>query len=55
MFSIFDDLRLPQAHGPPMSKGNEIIEEMIHDYNFFDCLSSLQNRDEFLRGTTYLS
>ena len=28
----------PQAHGPPMSEDNEIIEETSYDYNFFDYL-----------------
>jgi hypothetical protein len=30
----------PQAHGPPMGEENEIIEETIYDYNFFDYLPS---------------
>ena len=30
----------PQAHDPPMSEDNEIIEDTIYDYNFFDYLPS---------------
>ena len=30
----------PQAHAPPMSEDNEIIEDTIYDYNFFDYLTS---------------
>ena len=30
----------PQAHGPPMSEDNEIIQEIIYDYSFFDYLPS---------------
>jgi hypothetical protein len=34
------DLWLPQAHGPPMSEVNKIVEETIYDYSFFDYLPS---------------
>ena len=30
----------PQAHSPPKCEENEIIEEMIYEYNFFDYLPS---------------
>ena len=28
----------PQAHSPPMSEVNKIVEETIYDYRFFDYL-----------------